>query len=422
MLTADDIGDQEFDSWASTKLREYDSDEKRASRRSIYKENAAYVANFNALPPDEKPGGPDVVLALNDFADYTQEEFATQFASGMTLKPSDFAADGSGDVIDRDSLASLADASSGSQSDTDTPSDTPEETESDSGRGQDKNKDKQEDKKQKKGDDGSIGQPVEDMSKQENGVSPAVDHASAAGQDSAAAPSRLRGGNGNGDAPASRSLAPASVDWVAKGAVGPVRNQGSCNSCWAFAAAAALEGASFVKTGKLVKLSPQQLLDCSGAGTCSGGYTDQVFNYIARAGGMCADTDYASYKNYASSCTRCSTASGTKTTGYKDVPQSQAGLEEALSKAPLLVQVNSVNQVWQFYKSGVVTGSCPTASTHAVIAVGYGSDNGRDYYTLKNQWGTTWGEGGYIRLGRGSQYGAAGQCGVQLVARYPVLA
>jgi C1A family cysteine protease len=71
------------------------------------------------------------------------------------------------------------------------------------------------------------------------------------------------------------------VNWVTKGAVTPVQNQGSCGSCWAFSTVGGMEGANFVDNGKLVKLSEQQLVDCAKNGNhgCFGGLMDLGFKY-----------------------------------------------------------------------------------------------------------------------------------------------
>lgn len=92
-----------------------------------------------------------------------------------------------------------------------------------------------------------------------------------------------------------------------------------------------------------------------------------------------------------------------------------------MAQQPVVVQINAVEPFWQFYKGGIVTEPCSAQHTHAALLVGYGVENGVPYWKIKNCWGSDWGEGGYIRLGRGPQFGDAGQCGLQLKARYPVM-
>ena len=94
----------------------------------------------------------------------------------------------------------------------------------------------------------------------------------------------------------------------------------------------------------------------------------------------------------------------------------------ALMKHPVAVAIQADERAFQLYSSGVLKGSCGTGLDHGVLAVGYGSDQDGDYYIVKNSWGETWGENGYIRLGRGDEYNDGdGQCGILLQASYPVL-
>jgi len=174
-----------------------------------------------------------------------------------------------------------------------------------------------------------------------------------------------------------------------------------------------VESAYAIATGNLVSVSEQQLVDCDGSNHgCTGGWPHKAFdNYLKFKIGVCSESSYP-YTGRAGSCqytgpkqavTSCSVAIPKEAvTGHTDVAKSSAGLKSALSEQPVSVTVNA-GQL-QFYGNGVVTGTCSGQINHAVIAVGYGTD-GTDYFNIRNSWGTSWGESGYIRLGQngGSQ-------------------
>jgi len=214
---------------------------------------------------------------------------------------------------------------------------------------------------------------------------------------------------------------PSSVDWTTKGAVTAVKNQGQCGSCWAFSTTGSTEGANAIAGKGLVSLSEQQLVDCSGSygnQGCNGGLMDQAFQYIKATGGLCTESSYpytAQDGTCKSSCKRVHTI-----TGYTDVTRdSDSALAAAVAQQPVSVAVEADQSSFQLYSGGVMTGSCGTNLDHGVLVVGYGED-GQKYWKVKNSWGASWGEAGYIRLGRGSQYnGGAGQCGIYSDPSYP---
>lgn len=227
--------------------------------------------------------------------------------------------------------------------------------------------------------------------------------------------------------------APSSVDWVKAGAVTPVKNQGQCGSCWSFSTTGALEGAYYVAHGTLESFSEQQLVDCDTRKNggkdmgCNGGLMDNAFAWIEKNGGLCTESAYpysSGTTKTAGTCdTSCTVVPDSEITNYVDVKaKSDDDMMSALAQQPVSIAIQADQTDFQLYKSGVFTGSCGTKLDHGVLAVGYGSLDGVDFYMVKNSWGTTWGDNGYIRMGRGKEFNAgAGQCGMLMQASYPIV-
>jgi len=219
-----------------------------------------------------------------------------------------------------------------------------------------------------------------------------------------------------------------SVDWDEAGAVNTPEAQGSCGSCFTFSTTGAIEGAFFVAHGKLVNLSEQQIVSCDSVDHgCSGGLMDHAFAWVKSNGGLCSETDYPYTSSSvpegssAAACqTSCTPVPGTKVTAYTDVEASENALMLAVTKQVVSIAIEADQDAFQFYKKGIMDGTCGTGLDHGVLLVGYGTDNGADYWKVKNSWGVRWGEGGFIRLQRGKQQ-KGGQCGLLLSASYPSL-
>jgi len=210
--------------------------------------------------------------------------------------------------------------------------------------------------------------------------------------------------------------APDSWDWRSKGAVTGVKNQQQCGSCWSFSATGSTEGAHFLKTGQLVSLSEQNLVDCStkqGNQGCNGGWMDQAFQYIISNHGIDTEASYPYTATGPNACKYSAAHIGATLTGYSDVGRGdENGLVNSIYAAPTSVAIDASHQSFQLYKSGIYyEPACSTTSLdHGVLAVGYG--NG--FYEVKNSWGAGWGQGGYIQMSRNRN----NNCGIATTASH----
>jgi cathepsin L len=210
------------------------------------------------------------------------------------------------------------------------------------------------------------------------------------------------------------------VDWRTKGAVTPVKNQGQCGSCWSFSTTGSTEGAHQIKTGSLVSLSEQNLVDCStaqGNQGCNGGLMTQAMDYIISNKGIDTEASYP-YTAQDGTC-RFKTASvGATLASYTNVQQgSESDLVAKITLGPTSVAIDASHSSFQLYSKGVYyePACSSTALDHGVLAVGYDTDGSKPYYIVKNSWGTSWGQAGYIWMSRNRN----NNCGIATMATLP---
>jgi KDEL-tailed cysteine endopeptidase len=209
----------------------------------------------------------------------------------------------------------------------------------------------------------------------------------------------------------------ASVDWVTKGAVTPVKDQGQCGGCWSFAATGGLEGAWELASGSLTSLSEQQFLDCDTEDSgCNGGLEYEGWNFFkSKDEGICTEQSYP-YKAKDGTCKYSSCTLGIPAGGIAGVTHVKKGsssdLQSALQKQPVSIGIQADQSSFQFYSGGILTAACGKQLDHSVLAVGY--DTGSQYWLVKNSWGASWGDKGYIKLTM-----TGDQCGILDDASYP---
>ncbi|XP_061361542.1 pro-cathepsin H-like isoform X1 [Gastrolobium bilobum] len=220
------------------------------------------------------------------------------------------------------------------------------------------------------------------------------------------------------------AVLPDEKDWRKEGIVGPVKDQGQCGSCWTFSTTGALEAAYAQAFGKNISLSEQQLVDCAGAFNnfgCNGGLPSQAFEYIKYNGGLETEEAYP----YTEEDGVCKFTAENVAVRVLDSVNITLGAEDELKHAVAFVRPVSVAfevvKEFRLYKKGVYTsntcGSTPMDVNHAVLAVGYGIEDGVPYWLIKNSWGSNWGDNGYFKMELGKN-----MCGVATCASYPIVA
>jgi cathepsin L len=195
-----------------------------------------------------------------------------------------------------------------------------------------------------------------------------------------------------------------SINWVEQGAVTPVKNQEQCGSCWAFSSTGSIEGAEFLHgTKQLISLSEQNLVDCSTKNdACQGGLMDYAFEYVKTHPLMKESAyPYTGHHTKYSKCKYEASEGVGHVKGFNDVPSKNLEqMKKALENGPVSVAIEADKSVFQSYRSGVITSrKCGKKLDHGVLAVGYGTEDGEDYFLVKNSWGASWGVKGYVKIG-----------------------
>lgn len=199
-----------------------------------------------------------------------------------------------------------------------------------------------------------------------------------------------------------------------------------CGSCWSFGSTGAIEGAYFVKYGKLVRLSQQALIDCSwgfGNNGCDGGEDFRSYGWVIEHGGLPTEEDYGGYLGQDAYCHTDNVTLTAKMTGFVNVtPKNVDALKIAIKEhGPVSIAIDAAHKGFSFYSSGVfyekTCGNSEENLDHAVLAVGYGTMHGQDYWLVKNSWSNYWGNDGYILMAQKDN-----NCGVLTAPTYAKMA
>jgi len=224
---------------------------------------------------------------------------------------------------------------------------------------------------------------------------------------------------------------PATWDWRTKGVVNPVQNQGQCGSCWTFSTIAVIESAYAIKTGKLQKLSEQEIVDCSHGCVledgqqvcnqgCNGGWMWSALTDIISWKGEELESDYP-YTATTDTCKRNAAKTIDPLSNYTCLSGPKLANETEMAaflvaNGPLSIAMDA--GILQSYSSGIIDpgpNDCSkTSLDHAIVIVGFGTEGAKDFWIVRNSWGASWGEAGYFRIIRGK-----GACGLNAGVVFP---
>jgi len=215
-----------------------------------------------------------------------------------------------------------------------------------------------------------------------------------------------------------------SVNWIQAGKVDAVQDQGQCGSCWAFSTALSTSSAYAIDVEDVVySLSQQQLVDCAHGLNqgCNGGMYTYAWNYL-KSNSFMLKADYP-YTAVDGTC-MYDESKGVMHAGgndarhpYESICADSNSIKSAIQTKPNSVAIKADSMVFQTYKSGVITSEkCGTEIDHAVTAVGFGTEDGQDYYLVQNSWAETWGDNGTVKIAATE---GAGTCGINQNVAYP---
>jgi cathepsin L len=213
---------------------------------------------------------------------------------------------------------------------------------------------------------------------------------------------------------------PASKDWRKDGAVTGIKNQGQCGSCWSFSTTGSTEGCHKISGNTLVGLSEQNLMDCSwseGNQGCDGGLMTQAMTYIIKNKGIDTEASYP-YTAQDGTCHYSASNKGATLSSYVNVKSGdESDLQVKTNVGPVSVAIDASHSSFQFYSNGVYyePDCSSTQLDHGVLSIGWGVDSGKDYWLVKNSWGTAWGMQGYIWMSRNRD----NNCGIATMATLP---
>jgi C1A family cysteine protease len=214
-------------------------------------------------------------------------------------------------------------------------------------------------------------------------------------------------------------------DWRDYNVVTPVKNQGQCGSCWAFATTANAESVWAIHNNELLTLSEQYVVDCAFGPQylnmgCYGGNMDSAFKFMIQ-NRQCLDVEYPYVSGQTERKGKCHSCDEvTQFNKCFDVePRNQLALKAAVMQNPVVIGIEADTYYFQSYSSGIITSPlCGDTIDHAVEIVGFGVDNGTKYWSVRNSWGKDWGESGYFRILRTDSQDDAGICGLALEPSY----